>query len=68
MLGVYTTEFVPKGTRFGPLKGQVHMKDTVPKGASRKYFWRVSTSLHHDRNHENTKSPAKATKFFKTNI
>lgn len=35
-------EYIPKGTRFGPLIGEVYTNDTVPKNANRKYFWRVS--------------------------
>lgn len=35
-------EYIPKGTRFGPLIGEIYTNDTVPKNANRKYFWRVS--------------------------
>ena len=35
-------EYIPKGTRFGPLVGQIYTADSVPKDANRKYFWRVS--------------------------
>ena len=42
VVGVYSREFIPKGTRFGPLQGDIFTKDSVPKGADRKYFWRVS--------------------------
>ncbi|KAI4504654.1 hypothetical protein M0802_000204 [Mischocyttarus mexicanus] len=41
MLGVWSTSYIPKGTRFGPLVGQVYTKDSVPADANRKYFWRV---------------------------
>ncbi|XP_053979905.1 neurotrophin receptor-interacting factor 1 isoform X2 [Hylaeus volcanicus] len=40
-LGVWSTSYIPKGTRFGPLVGQVYTKDSVPADANRKYFWRV---------------------------
>jgi hypothetical protein len=41
--GVWSTSYIPRGTRFGPLVGEVYAKDEVPKTANRKYFWRVST-------------------------
>ncbi|KAL6425248.1 hypothetical protein ACFW04_009472 [Cataglyphis niger] len=41
VLGVWSTSYIPKGTRFGPLVGQVYTKDSVPADANRKYFWRV---------------------------
>ncbi|XP_044002035.1 GATA zinc finger domain-containing protein 14 isoform X1 [Aphidius gifuensis] len=41
VLGVWSTDYIPKGTRFGPLVGQVYVKDSVPVDANRKYFWRV---------------------------
>ncbi|XP_066274681.1 PR domain zinc finger protein 1-like isoform X1 [Branchiostoma lanceolatum] len=41
VLGVCSKEYIPQGTRFGPLVGQVFRRDEVPKGANRKYFWRV---------------------------
>lgn len=42
VVGVCSREYIPKGTRFGPLVGQTYMADSVPKDANRKYFWRVS--------------------------
>lgn len=44
VLGVWSTDYIPRGTRFGPLVGDVYAKDHVPKHANRKYFWRVSTA------------------------
>ncbi|XP_034950614.1 PR domain zinc finger protein 1 [Chelonus insularis] len=41
VLGVWSTGYIPKGTRFGPLVGQVYKKDSVPVDANRKYFWRI---------------------------
>ncbi|XP_391847.4 probable serine/threonine-protein kinase DDB_G0282963 isoform X2 [Apis mellifera] len=41
VLGVWSTSYIPKGTRFGPLVGHVYTKDSVPADANRKYFWRV---------------------------
>ncbi|XP_055013509.1 PR domain zinc finger protein 1 isoform X2 [Boleophthalmus pectinirostris] len=39
--GVFSKEYIPMGTRFGPLQGEIYTKDTVPKHANRKYFWRI---------------------------
>lgn len=41
MTGVFSKEYIPLGTRFGPLQGEIYTKDNVPKQANRKYFWRV---------------------------
>ncbi|XP_064488240.1 PR domain zinc finger protein 1-like isoform X2 [Ornithodoros turicata] len=41
VLGVWSTDYIPRGTRFGPLVGVVYQKDEVPADANRKYFWRV---------------------------
>ncbi|CAL8392052.1 unnamed protein product [Gadus morhua 'NCC'] len=41
VLGVTSLELVPRGTRFGPLVGQIYTDETLPKGGDRKYFWRV---------------------------
>ncbi|XP_029591555.1 PR domain zinc finger protein 1-like [Salmo trutta] len=40
--GVFSKEYIPQGTRFGPLQGDIYTKYNVPKQANRKYFWRVS--------------------------
>ncbi|XP_010215364.1 PREDICTED: PR domain zinc finger protein 1, partial [Tinamus guttatus] len=47
--GVISKEYIPKGTRFGPLVGEIYTSDTVPKNANRKYFWRIYSNgeLHH---------------------
>ncbi|XP_071052678.1 PR domain zinc finger protein 1 isoform X2 [Onthophagus taurus] len=39
--GVWSTSFIPMGTRFGPLVGEIYAKDSVPATANRKYFWRI---------------------------
>uniref|UniRef100_A0A3Q1HY13 PR domain zinc finger protein 1 n=1 Tax=Anabas testudineus TaxID=64144 RepID=A0A3Q1HY13_ANATE len=39
--GVFSKEYIPQGTRFGPLQGDIYTKDNVPKEANRKYFWRI---------------------------
>ena len=45
VLGVWSSDYIPRGTRFGPLVGNIYAKDNVPKHANRKYFWRVRQSL-----------------------
>ncbi|KAF6115663.1 PR/SET domain 1 [Phyllostomus discolor] len=49
VIGVVSKEYIPKGTRFGPLIGEIYTNDTVPKNANRKYFWRIFSrgELHH---------------------
>lgn len=39
--GVKSAIYIPLGTRFGPLVGEVCVKEHAPNG-KRKYFWRVS--------------------------
>ncbi|XP_034071016.1 PR domain zinc finger protein 1 isoform X1 [Gymnodraco acuticeps] len=41
VMGVFSKEYIPQGTRFGPLQGVIYTKDNVPKQANRKYFWRI---------------------------
>eukprot|EP00096_Caligus_rogercresseyi_P001372 TRINITY_DN1217_c0_g1_i1.p1 TRINITY_DN1217_c0_g1~~TRINITY_DN1217_c0_g1_i1.p1 ORF type:complete len:722 (-),score=201.33 TRINITY_DN1217_c0_g1_i1:1131-3296(-) len=42
VLGVWATEFIPRGTRFGPMVGDLYTPDNVPSHIEdRKYFWRV---------------------------
>ncbi|XP_041964323.1 PR domain zinc finger protein 1a isoform X1 [Alosa sapidissima] len=47
--GVVSREYIPKGTRFGPLVGEVYTAENVPKDANRKYFWRIYSDgkFHH---------------------
>ncbi|XP_038617122.1 PR domain zinc finger protein 1 [Tachyglossus aculeatus] len=47
--GVVSKEYIPKGTRFGPLIGEIYTNDTVPKNVNRQYFWRIYSGgeLHH---------------------
>lgn len=42
VMGVWSSDYIPRGTRFGPLVGDIYAKDHVPKHANRKYFWRVN--------------------------
>lgn len=43
--GVKSAIYIPLGTRFGPLVGEVCVKEHAPNG-KRKYFWRVSFTKH----------------------
>ncbi|KAG9278477.1 PR domain zinc finger protein 1 [Astyanax mexicanus] len=49
VIGVVSREYIPKGTRFGPLVGEKYTAENVPKDANRKYFWRIYTEgeFHH---------------------
>ncbi|KAJ8411462.1 hypothetical protein AAFF_G00162700, partial [Aldrovandia affinis] len=49
VIGVASREYIPKGTRFGPLVGENYTAETVPKDANRKYFWRIYSEgqFHH---------------------
>ncbi|XP_022179402.1 PR domain zinc finger protein 1 isoform X1 [Myzus persicae] len=45
--GVKSAIYIPLGTRFGPLVGEVCVKEHAPNG-KRKYFWRVQLMLGQD--------------------
>uniref|UniRef100_A0A672S9E6 PR domain zinc finger protein 1 n=1 Tax=Sinocyclocheilus grahami TaxID=75366 RepID=A0A672S9E6_SINGR len=47
--GVFSKEYIPQGTRFGPLQGLIYTKENVPLQTNRKYFWRIYSGghLHH---------------------
>ncbi|KAG7474984.1 PR domain zinc finger protein 1 [Solea senegalensis] len=49
VVGVCSREYIPKGTRFGPLVGEIYTADSVPREANRKYFWRIyaDKEFHH---------------------
>uniref|UniRef100_A0A7N8WYA6 PR domain zinc finger protein 1 n=1 Tax=Mastacembelus armatus TaxID=205130 RepID=A0A7N8WYA6_9TELE len=49
VVGVCSREYIPKGTRFGPLVGEIYTADSVPRDANRKYFWRIHVDgeFHH---------------------
>ena len=38
-LGVWAKEYIPRGTRFGPMLGDIYPRNN--NIADRKYFWRV---------------------------
>ncbi|GFT22779.1 PR domain zinc finger protein 1 [Nephila pilipes] len=42
--GIWSTDYIPRGTRFGPLVGEIYRQDEVPPEANRKFFWRVYSS------------------------
>jgi hypothetical protein len=39
--GVWASEYIPRGTRFGPMQGEIYPRNAVPATVDRKYFWRV---------------------------
>ncbi|XP_038077825.1 PR domain zinc finger protein 1-like isoform X1 [Patiria miniata] len=41
IVGVVARDYIPQGTRFGPLIGQIYREEEVPREANRKYFWRI---------------------------
>ncbi|XP_063297379.1 PR domain zinc finger protein 1 [Pelobates fuscus] len=49
VIGVFSKEYIPKGTRFGPYIGESYTIDTVPEKADRNYFWRIYSNgeFHH---------------------
>uniref|UniRef100_A0A8C3SAW7 PR domain zinc finger protein 1 n=1 Tax=Chelydra serpentina TaxID=8475 RepID=A0A8C3SAW7_CHESE len=50
VVAVLSREYIPPGTRFGPLLGEVYTKEKVPKNADREHFWRIYApggELHH---------------------
>ncbi|XP_041462638.1 PR domain zinc finger protein 1-like [Lytechinus variegatus] len=41
VVGVLADQYIPKGTRFGPLAGKIYREEEVPSDANKKYFWRI---------------------------
>lgn len=42
VLGVWSTDYIPKGTRFGPLKGHLYEKNDLPsEQGNRNYLWPI---------------------------
>nr|AEO92035.1 Blimp1 [Paracentrotus lividus] len=41
VVGVLADQYIPKGTRFGPLAGKIYREEEVPADANKKYFWRI---------------------------
>ncbi|XP_026677624.1 uncharacterized protein LOC103506856 isoform X2 [Diaphorina citri] len=39
--GVFSTSYIPRGTRFGPVLGEVYPRDKIPDKPDKKHFWRV---------------------------
>ncbi|XP_043072996.1 PR domain zinc finger protein 1-like [Puntigrus tetrazona] len=50
--GVFSKEYIPQGTRFGPLHGVIYTKENVPLQTNRKYFWRGVTGKRSVRDRE----------------
>lgn len=40
-LGVWSTDIIPKGTKFGPMIGEIYRPEEVADAQDRTYFWRV---------------------------
>ncbi|CAL8110818.1 unnamed protein product [Orchesella dallaii] len=40
-VGVFSSDYIPVGTRFGPVVGEVWHPEEVPADKCRKYFWRI---------------------------
>uniref|UniRef100_A0A8C8R4Y7 PR domain zinc finger protein 1 n=1 Tax=Pelusios castaneus TaxID=367368 RepID=A0A8C8R4Y7_9SAUR len=50
VVAVLSREYIPQGTRFGPLAGEVYTKENVPKNADWKHLWTIYTpagEVHH---------------------
>ncbi|KFM78153.1 PR domain zinc finger protein 1, partial [Stegodyphus mimosarum] len=45
-LGVWATDYIPKGTRFGPMDGDRYHASEVNHVTNKKYFWRVYKNGH----------------------
>merc|ERR1719431_997266 len=41
IVGVWAKEYIPAGTRFGPMMGCKYPPNDVPTDTDRKFFWRV---------------------------
>ena len=41
VLGVYARDIIPKGTKFGPMIGEVFRPEEVLEAQDKRYFWRV---------------------------
>ena len=40
-LGVFATQFIPRGVRFGPYEGRRVLKEELTKGEDTSYMWEV---------------------------
>jgi len=48
IVGVWAKEYIPAGTRFGPMVGCQYQPSKVPLDTDRKFFWRVYNKLTDD--------------------
>ena len=48
IIGVWANEFIPAGTRFGPMVGEVHLPLEVPQDCDRRFFWRIYDKISND--------------------
>ncbi|XP_033013731.1 tissue-resident T-cell transcription regulator protein ZNF683 [Lacerta agilis] len=50
IIAVISREYIPQGTRFGPLVGKSYTRENIPKNMDQKHYWRVLSAkgeLHH---------------------
>uniref|UniRef100_A0A670IRX3 PR domain zinc finger protein 1 n=1 Tax=Podarcis muralis TaxID=64176 RepID=A0A670IRX3_PODMU len=48
VIAVISREYIPQGTRFGPLVGKIYTRENIPKNMDQKHYWRVSNrELYH---------------------
>ncbi|XP_034974641.1 tissue-resident T-cell transcription regulator protein ZNF683 [Zootoca vivipara] len=50
VIAVISREYIPQGTRFGPLVGKIYTRENIPKNMDQKHYWRVLSAkgeLHH---------------------
>ncbi|KAL5010188.1 hypothetical protein ScPMuIL_012493 [Solemya velum] len=40
-LGVWSVDYIPRGTRFGPLRGEIFTKEPVPRDIERITLWKI---------------------------
>uniref|UniRef100_A0A670IR42 PR domain zinc finger protein 1 n=1 Tax=Podarcis muralis TaxID=64176 RepID=A0A670IR42_PODMU len=41
VIAVISREYIPQGTRFGPLVGKIYTRENIPKNMDQKHYWRV---------------------------
>ncbi|XP_076357028.1 PR domain zinc finger protein 1-like [Tachypleus tridentatus] len=48
VLGVWSTEYIPRGTRFGPLVGKIYSNNNVSAEVQDEYLWRTYQNFYTD--------------------